>query len=103
MKFAFLQQTVTVAKGKISFATISYIAKEIFLFATVSDGFEDTNFIGFCDEYGIRDTTFCKLSHNKFKFIEKFHEINFFVSISYGCKGENSLCNHDSGLQSRYN
>ena len=32
-------------------------------------------------------------------FMEKFHEISLFATVSHGCKGEKIICNHDSWLQ----
>ena len=72
------------------------VAKDIFPFATVTDGCKDANFMGFSHEYCILDTTSKKLN-----FIEKFFEINLFSTVGHDYKGENILRNHDSLLSSR--
>ena len=61
MKFASLQQFDTVAKGKISFATMSHGCEGYFPFATVPDGCKEANFMGFSHENGILETIFEKV------------------------------------------
>ena len=56
MKLAYSKPTVTFAQGKYP------SAKDIFPFATVTDGCEEANFVGFSHEYGILDTTFYEFS-----------------------------------------
>ena len=79
------------------------VAKDIFSFATVPDGCEEANFIGFFHENGILDTTFGKVSQKKVDFSEQFHEIDLFATVSHGSKVENILRNHDSWLPRRNN
>ena len=62
MKLTFLQPSVMVAKGKISFTTMSHDCEGYFSFATVPDGCEEAYFMGFSHENGILNTTFGKFS-----------------------------------------
>ena len=47
IKLASSQQSVTVAKGKIFFATMTHGRKDYFPLATVTDGCKEANFMGF--------------------------------------------------------
>ena len=47
IKLAYLQPSVTVAKGKISFTTMTHGCEGYFSFAAVTDDCKDANFIGF--------------------------------------------------------
>ena len=79
------------------------VARDIFHFATVTDGCKEANFMEFFHEYGILDTTFWKVSLKNVNFIENFHETHLFATVSHGCKEKNILCNHGSWLQSPNN
>ena len=79
------------------------VAKDIFPFATVTDGCEEANFMGFFHKYELLDSTSWKFSQKNVNLIEKFYESNLFATISNGWTGENILCNNDSWLQSRNN
>ena len=46
---------------------------------------------------------FLEIFTKNVNFIEKFHKVNLFATVSHGCKGEYILGNHDSWLQSREN
>ena len=47
IRLASLQPSVTVEKGKISFATMTHGCKGYFFFATIADGCEEANFMEF--------------------------------------------------------
>ena len=55
MKFPSLQLLIIVAKGKYPLQPVR-VAKDIFLFATVTDGWKENNFTGFSHEYGNHDS-----------------------------------------------
>ena len=76
------------------------VAKNIFPFATKTDGCKEANFMGFSHEDGILDTFAKKVSQKNVDLIEKFHEIYIIAAFSLGCIGGNILLNHDSWLQS---
>ena len=77
MKLASLQPSVTVAKGKISFATMSHGCKGYFPLWTVTDGCKEANIMEFSLEYGILDTISSKFSLKMWFFLLlSFHKIN---------------------------
>ena len=77
------------------------VEKDIFSFATVTDGCEEANLMGFSMNMAFL-TPLLRNFHKKWDFSEKFHEINLLATGSHGCKGENIFCNYDSWLPSRY-
>ena len=79
------------------------VAKDIFSFATVTDGCEEADFMGFSNDYGILYTTSNEFSQKNENLIEKFHKIYLFATVSHGCIGKNILRNHDSWLARSYN
>ena len=63
------------------------VAKDIFCFATVSDGCEEANFMSFSHEYGILDTTSWKVSQKieiLLKNSEKFTFLQPSVMVAKG-------------------
>ena len=68
------------------------VAKDIFPFATMTDGCKKVNFI----------ELFWKILRSGVQnaiFMGNSHEISIFATVRHGCKGKNILCNHDSWLQ----
>ena len=65
------------------------VAKDIFPFATVTDGCEETKI------HGIFRKFWRNCVQNAI-FMGKFYEFHLFATVRHGCKGKNILCNLDS-------
>ena len=75
------------------------VAKDIFPFATVTDGCKEDNFMGFSNEYGILDTTSWKFLQKVWILLKNSMKFNFlqpsvmvekgkisFATMTHGCK-----------------
>ena len=67
------------------------VAKEIFPFPTVTDGFEEANLVGFSHEYDIFDTTFLKFSQKKEVLLKSFLALTFLQPSVMVAKGKISF------------
>ena len=75
------------------------VVKDIFCFATMSDGYKEANITSFSHEYGILDTTSLKVSPKMEILLKKFMKSTFlqssvmvekgkvsFATMTHGCK-----------------
>ena len=64
------------------------VAKDIFPFATMTDGCEEANFMGFSNENGILDTTSKKFSQKMGILLKIFMKLPFFQPSVMVAKGK---------------
>ena len=76
------------------------VAKDIFPFATVTDGCEEANFMGFSHEYGILDTTSKKFSQKMENLLKICMKLPFLQPSVMVAKGKLSFATMTHGCQS---